>query len=693
VTASELADRLHAKPTGPAAWMAKCPAHDDAKASLGIAEGKDSRILLKCYAACRTTDIVAALGMKMADLAGNSRKKSSPPKVVETYEYEDEQHEVLYEVVRYEPKDFKQRRPDGKGGWTWKLGDVRRVIFALSTVRLRLKDEGAAAFRREHQLPDAVFVCEGEKDANRLMCRGLIATCNVGGAGKWNDDYTKQLVEAGAKNIVILPDNDDPGRHHAEMVARSCHAAGLTVKVVALPDLPAKGDVSNFLHQQGDIKVLLGIVAATPMWTPAGTVVTDTTKPLAAILTDTQTLLTKYIVLSEAQAITSTLWTAHTHAIAAFDTTPYLQVGSATKRSGKTRFLEVQEQLVPRPWLTGRTSAAALVRKVDADTPTLLLDESDAAFKGEKEYAEALRGILNSGYKRSGRATVCTGKGADIKAQDFSTFCPKAIAGIGKLPDTVADRSIPITLQRRMATEPIARWRDRDGRAAAAPIRQALERWASSAETIEALRAARPDLPGELGDRQQDVWEPLLAIADLAGDSWPARARQAAKTLMGTAEDTDKIVELLTDMMPLVMQTTGDIVPSKTIIETLVALEDRPWATFRRDDKPLTTHGLARLLAELKIHPGLHRVGAGDPVRGYRRDALQDAVLRYLPPQVFKCYDANKNGPEPRNTSPSEPVSEKRNCNAETSINTGAVTLEHLEAGETASEGSEGYGV
>jgi hypothetical protein len=137
-------------------------------------------------------------------------------------------------------------------------------------------------------------------------------------------------------------------------------------------------------------------------------------------------------VLSDDQAVAVTLWTAHTHVVDAFECTAYLNVKSATKRTGKTRLLEALEPLVARPWFTQRVSAAALVRKIDAERPTLLLDESDTAFKGEKEYAEAQRALLNSGYRRSGRATICVGQGANIRYRDFSTFGAKSIAGIGE---------------------------------------------------------------------------------------------------------------------------------------------------------------------------------------------------------------------------------------------------------------------
>ena len=199
--------------------------------------------------------------------------------------------------------------------------------------------------------------------------------------------------------------------------------------------------------------------------------------------------------------------------------------------------------------MTQRVSAAALVRKIDKEKPSLLLDESDAAFRGDKEYAEALRGLLNSGYRRSGRSTICVGQGANLTYRNFSTFSAKAIAGIGDLPDTVADRSIAIVLRRRTQDEPCSRWRERDGQAAAAPLHQALVVWAGRDALVETLRAMRPELPPALGDRQCDVWEPLLAVAQVA--------------------------------------VTDPVILTKDLVGKLTERDDRPWATWRHD-KPIT---------------------------------------------------------------------------------------------------------
>jgi hypothetical protein len=197
---------------------------------------------------------------------------------------------------------------------------------------------------------------------------------------------------------------------------------------------------------------------------------------LDTLLVTLITFIRRFVVVTDAQAVAIVLWVAHTHVIDAFDCTPYLQIWSAIKRAGKTRLLEVLEPLVPRVWFTGRTSAAALVRKVDGEMPTLLLDDSDAAFGGEKAYAEALRGILNSGYRRSGKATICIPPKNEVK--DLATFSPKAIAGIGELPGTIADHAIRIELRRRTNDEPCERWRERDGHQQAAPIHTQLTAWA-----------------------------------------------------------------------------------------------------------------------------------------------------------------------------------------------------------------------
>jgi hypothetical protein len=380
---------------------------------------------------------------------------------------------------------------------------------------------------------------------------------------------------------------------------------------------------------------------STPPLTGKGISVPGVT--LGEILLSVMTFIRKYVVLTDEQATTAALWATHTHVVAGFDCTPYLQVTSATKRAGKTRLLEVLEPLVAKPWFTGRVSAAVLIRKVHGDQPTLLLDESDAAFKGDKEYGETLRGILNTGYRRSGRASLCVGQGANISYKDFSTFGCKAIAGIGELPDTIADRSIRIELKRRTSDEKCARWREREGHAEAEPIGNQLKVWGNHDGVLATLRASRPSLPSFLNDRQAEVWEPLLAIADLAGEGWPYRARRAAVALVGNIEQNDVVVELLSDIKAILAEMDStDFFPTKLLLEKLIGNEDRPWATWR-NDRPITPHSLARLLAPLGVH-SVHL----ERLRGYPGDAFNDAIARYLPSKASERQNVNKDEPEPQ---------------------------------------------
>jgi hypothetical protein len=370
---------------------------------------------------------------------------------------------------------------------------------------------------------------------------------------------------------------------------------------------------------------------------------------LAAILDDVRVFLMRYVVLTTDQATVIALWMAMTHVIDAFDFGAYLQVTSATPESGKTRLLDVLRLFVRRPWYTARVSAAVLVRKVDAEHPTLLLDESDAAFQGEKEYAEALRGILNTGYARNGTASLCVGQGKNIAYKDFSTFCPKAIAGIGKLPDTVMSRSIRIVLRRRdKKTEPVKKFRERDATTIASPIQQALVLWGNES-TIETLRAARPSMPDGLRDRAEDVAEPLIAIADVAGVEWASAARTAIVALMGSVPDEDKTIELLRDIRDVFTEGFSGATPppiseqfirSEHLIKRLSARTERPWGTCTQG-KPITVHKLAALLKPFGIEPVQNKTGTG---RGYYRDRFLDAWSRYLSVEVSRRQDPNKDG-------------------------------------------------
>jgi hypothetical protein len=357
----------------------------------------------------------------------------------------------------------------------------------------------------------------------------------------------------------------------------------------------------------------------------------------AELLEDIIDFIRKYVLLSQAQAIVLALWTLHTHCMVAADTTPYINVNSAEKESGKTRTLEVEELLVANPWFTGRVTAACLTRKIDAQKPTLLLDESDAAFASGEEYAEALRGVLNTGHRRGGKTSCCVGKGVNIGFKDFETFCPKAIAGLTKLPDTVNSRALPITLERKPRTVKVERFRRKKVKPAADKLRTGIVAWAKSG--INRLRTIEPELPGQLSDRQADGAEPLLAIAELIGNGWPEKARDALVELCTSAdaEDLSPSVRLLRDIAGIFAEVKVDRISSGTLIEKLVNIDTSPWAERGKARKPLTQNGLARLLRKFKsyddrpIEPQSINFGEEVTLRGYYREHFVDAWRRYVP--------------------------------------------------------------
>lgn len=242
-------------------WVALCPSHEDANASLSVTEGRDGRVLLNCHAGCDPKDITAALGMSMTDLFPDKPRPSVPEsqrkqRMVKSYDYTDADGNLLFQTCRYEPKTFRQRRPDGNGGWIWSLGETPPVLYRLPEII-----EAAAAGRR-------IFVVEGEKDADALVELGFSATTSPMGAGKWREAFSQTLKDC---TVVILPDNDDTGRAHAEQVAASLTNQDCLVKIVQLPGLPAKGDFSDWMaNQANDLDQLEDLIGKTSRWTADG---------------------------------------------------------------------------------------------------------------------------------------------------------------------------------------------------------------------------------------------------------------------------------------------------------------------------------------------------------------------------------------------------------------------------------------
>jgi 5S rRNA maturation endonuclease (ribonuclease M5) len=188
-----------------------CPAHDDRNPSLSIRE-KDGKVLVHCHAGCSQRDVVDAL---RARRLWESEQTQPERRIVATYDYTGEQSELLYQVVRYEPKDFKQRRPDGYGGWIWKK-EPRQVLYRLPEVL---------------EAP-IVFVVEGEKDVETLRNHGFVATTNAGGAeAPWLPQFTEALR---GREVILVPDNDKPGRRRVLTIARALLGKAAKIIIVEL---------------------------------------------------------------------------------------------------------------------------------------------------------------------------------------------------------------------------------------------------------------------------------------------------------------------------------------------------------------------------------------------------------------------------------------------------------------------------
>jgi hypothetical protein len=353
---------------------------------------------------------------------------------------------------------------------------------------------------------------------------------------------------------------------------------------------------------------------------------------LAGLLDELGAFIARYVVLTHEQLTAVVLWVAHTHAFESADTTPYLHITSAEKRSGKTRLLEVLQPLVREPLVVANISDAALFRAVD-EGRTLLLDECDAIFAANRHNQEDKRALLNAGYRRSGRVVRCEGPSHQLR--EFSVFSAKALAGIGDLPDTIADRSIRIALQRKLAGEEADRFRHREATPIAERLRVRLEQWVSDA--LPVLRRVQPTVDA-LDDRAADGWEPLLAIAQLAGLDWDNRSRTAALTLSGPRRETHHSpgLEVLAAIRRIFDRRDVQSLTSAELILELSRDEDGPYQSYwdAKHERPATgvQHQLARLLRPYDIKPT--DVRYPDGVRkSYRRHDFSETWRRHLPPQ------------------------------------------------------------
>ncbi len=498
------------------------------------------------------------------------------------------------------------------------------------------------------RLPDAqkadyCIVGEGESDCHVLWYTDFPAL-GVPGNTNWNDQRDAPLL-ANIGTIYLICEPDQGGQVFLRKFQRSVLRPRL--KVIYFDESIAKDPSELFLLDRNGFKAAMqamidkAVLYAPPAREPrrerpGGDGDNRPGQPLelpdrepwpepvngAEVLDEVVCMIRRYVVLSEDVAAAVALWVAGSYAFDSFYIFPRLLLTAPTRGAGKSTLLDVIEQLVNRPLSAANITAGAMFRTIDAVRPTLLLDEADTYVVEN----ESLRNVIDSGHKRNGTTirSVESGSRGDYWPRSFSTFCPLALACIGRLHGTIEDRSIIIGLQRRRQDEQVESFRgDR-----VEPLNELACKLARFIKDAGAeLAKADPMMPDGIYNREADNWRPLLSVSDCAGGIWPEIARQVAARMNAENDREDKLETLLSDIRDAFDASYAEALPSNELVATLKDREDRLY-----DEQKLTTHKLAARLKKLKIKPGSVWID-GKSIRGYVRSKFADSFTRYLKPK------------------------------------------------------------
>ena len=549
---------------------AQAPGHSGADRSVSIRSIED-RVLINCHAVGeQLDDVLAAVGLQMRDLFDNPKGS--------TYSYPDGR-----QVHRSPDKKFHQR------------GNTK----------------GNSLFRAD-RLSEAelVHVVEGEQDVLAVESAGGVATCSAMGAGCAHHANWEPLR---GKAVVIVADRDEPGRDHATKVAEILRGVAKSVRIVeaavgkdAADHIAAGKGLEEFVHTEIDGD---------------------------ALCTALHHFLGRFVSYPSVHAhIAHVLWILHCWFMDAWESTPRIAFLSPEPGSGKSRALEVTEPLVPRPVHAVNTTPAYLFRKVaDEDgAPTILYDEIDTVFGPKAKDNEEVRGMLNAGHRKGAMAGRCVMRGKTVETEELPAYCAVALAGLDDLPDTIMTRSVVVRMRRRAPGEHVEPWRARVNGPEAARLRDDIHNWAAN-NAGKLTGDFWPDMPAEIVDRDADVWEALLAVADIAGGDWPQKARGAAVALVAASRQRAAPsvgVLLLRDIRAVFIEAAEEHLSTLTLLARLNSLDESPWSTIRRGE-PLDSRGLSQRLSKYGIGSKLHAGERG--LRGYACAQFTDAWSRYLP--------------------------------------------------------------
>jgi Protein of unknown function (DUF3631)/Domain of unknown function (DUF3854) len=529
-----------------------------------------------------------------------------------------------------------QTRPDQP-----RIGDKGKPIKYESPSgippTLDVPPRAARALARVHT---PLWITEGARKADAAVSAGL--TCvSLPGVWSWakrlNGDARQvlpdlQRVKLEERQVVLAFDSDVMVKPQVYRALEALHgylfSRGARVRFLYLPGLEPgeKTGLDDFLAAGNTMEDLWRHVEDVVRPPPEPREQRRPPLPTAKLLAALERLLRRYVVFPDEHGPAAlALFALHTWAIDAFDVTPYVYVTSAAKRSGKTRLEEVLELTCRSPLRAASITEAAIFQAVEALAPTLLIDEVDAIFSSKSERADALRGVLNAGHRRGSQVVRGTQDGAPVT---FETFCPKVLAGIdaGRLPDTIRDRAIVVRLERKKREERVERFRVRDIADRLDELRGRLEDWAAADQ--EPLAGYRCEPLPAISERLEEAWEPLLAIAELAGGDWPERARAAALALANDAEDAgEDHGQLLLEALQRTFR-GREVAFTADICAELNSDDELPFGAYRRGEG-IDGRRLARMLKSYEIKPRTIEY-AGENAKGYRREWFAEAWERYV---------------------------------------------------------------
>jgi putative DNA primase/helicase len=343
----------------------------------------------------------------------------------------------------------------------------------------------------------------------------------------------------------------------------------------------------------------------------------------SALLTDITVTVKRFIVCQDETAHAVALWVAMTWLIDVVQVAPLAIITAPEKRCGKSMLLFLISRLAYRPLAASNITPSALFRSIDAWSPTLLVDEADAFMKDNEE----LRGILNCGHTRDSAYIIRT-VGDTFTPTRFNVWGAKALAGIGHLADTLMDRAITLELRRKLPHEEVERLRYAEPNLFET-LAAKLARFSN--DYREEIRKARPELPHNLHDRAQDNWEPLLAIAGVAGGAWPELSVKAALKLSGNDSPSMTVgTELLSDIQEIFNEKQVDRISTTDLIKALCADDEKSWATYNRG-KSISPRQVSSRMKDYGITSQTIRIGS-TTVKGYTLDRFNEAFSRYLSP-------------------------------------------------------------